>query len=120
MVHAVQVGHNVLQALSAHFERQKFEVAAAGKWWQDFGLIFPSTHGTPIDQRNLLKDYYATLHNPELPRIRFHDLRHTAASLMISHGIPINVVSKILGLSKPSETLDIYAHVYVGRQDEAA
>ena len=45
-----------------------------------------------------------------LPNIRFHDLRHTAASLMLNNGIPALVVSKILGHSSPSITLGIYAH----------
>jgi integrase len=116
----IRLGQNVLQALRGHKERQIVEKAVAGNYWQDLDLVFPSTRGTPMDQSNLLKDYYNTLKRAGLPRIRFHDLRHTAASLMISHDIPINVVSKILGHSKPSVTLDIYAHVYTGRQDEAA
>jgi integrase len=116
----VKVGQNVLYSLSAHHERQKLEIAVAGERWQELDLVFSSTIGTPMDQSNVLKDYYATLKRAGLSRIRFHDLRHTAASLMISHDIPINVVSKILGHSKPSVTLDIYAHVYSSRQDEAA
>jgi hypothetical protein len=55
-----------------------------------------------------------------LPRIRFHDLRHTAASLMLNHGVPVIVVSKILGHSKPSVTVDIYGHLYNEMQDQAA
>ena len=83
-------------------------------------MIFPSSLGTPMDQRNLLRNYYATLKVAGLARIRFHDLRHTAASILISHETPINVVSSMLGHSKPSVTLDIYAHVYSGRQEQAA
>jgi integrase len=55
-----------------------------------------------------------------LPRIRFHDLRHTAASLMLSHGVAALVVSKILGHSSPSITLGIYAHSTLDMQDHAA
>ncbi len=73
-----------------------------------------------MDQCNLLKIYKRYMKKAGLPRIRFHDLRHTAASLLISHETPINVVSAILGHSKPSVTLDIYAHVYSGRQEQAA
>ena len=50
----------------------------------------------------------------------FHDLRHTAASLILNNGIPVIVVSKILGHSKPSITLDIYGHLYHEMQGEAA
>jgi len=52
--------------------------------------------------------------------VRFHDLRHTAASLMLNNGIPVIVVSKILGHSKPSITLDIYGHLYNEMQVEAS
>jgi integrase len=117
---SVRVGQNVLQSLAQHKERQELEIFYAGERWQAFDLVFPSTFGTPLDQRNLLRDYYATLKMAGLPRIRFHDLRHTAASLLISHETPINVVSAMLGHSKPSVTLDIYAHVYSGRQEQAA
>ena len=55
-----------------------------------------------------------------MSKIRFHDLRHTAASLMLNHGIPVIVVSRMLGHSKPSITLDIYGHLYHEMQDEAA
>ena len=52
--------------------------------------------------------------------MRFHDLRHTAASLMLSHSVPALVVSKILGHSSPSITLGIYAHATLDMQDRAA
>lgn len=52
--------------------------------------------------------------------MRFHDLRHTAASLMLNNCVPPIVVSKILGHSKPSITLDVYGHLYVEMQSEAA
>ena len=55
-----------------------------------------------------------------LSRIRFHDLRHTAASLLLNHNVPIIVVSNMLGHSKPSITLDVYGHLYHEMQDEAA
>jgi len=55
-----------------------------------------------------------------LPKIRFHDLRHTAASLMLNHGIPVLIVSKRLGHSKPSITIDVYGHLIPSRQEEAA
>ena len=56
----------------------------------------------------------------ELPGIRFHDLRHTAATLMITNGIPVVIVSKILGHSKPSVTMNIYAHASIEMQFEAS
>jgi len=55
-----------------------------------------------------------------LPEIRFHDLRHTAASLMLNHSIPILVVSKRLGHAKPSITLGVYRHLIPSMQEQAA
>jgi len=86
----------------------------------DHDLIFPSKSGTPMDPSNLRLDFTRVLRQAGLPKIRFHDLRHTAASLMLNHGIPVIVVSKILGHSKPSITMDIYGHLYNELQDEAA
>jgi integrase len=55
-----------------------------------------------------------------LPDIRFRDLRYTAASLMLKHGIPVIIVTRRLGPTKPSITLDIYGHLIPGIQEEAA
>jgi integrase len=54
-----------------------------------------------------------------LPEIRFHDLRHTAASLMLNNGIPVIVVSRRLGHARPSITLDVYGHLIPSKQQEA-
>ena len=72
------------------------------------------------DQRNLIRFFKRLLKRAGLPDIRFHDLRHTAAKLMLLNGIPLIVVSRRLGHSKPSVTLDIYGHYIPGMQQEAA
>jgi len=69
---------------------------------------------------NLLRDFKKQLERSGVKEIRFHDLRHTAASLMLNHGVPVLVVSKILGHSKVSTTLDIYGHLISVMQEEAA
>jgi hypothetical protein len=69
---------------------------------------------------NLRLVFALVLRQAGLPKIRFHDLRHTAASLRLNHGIPVIVVSKMLGHSKPSITMDVYGHLYNEIQDEAA
>ena len=116
----IKLGEGVLQALQEHLVRQQEERTAVGERWVENELIFPSKTGTPMDASNLRLDFYQVLQNAGLPKIRFHDLRHTAASLMLNHGIPVIVVSKILGHSKPSITMDIYGHLYNEMQDEAA
>ncbi len=72
------------------------------------------------DYSNIRSDFNRTLDLAELTRIRFHDLRHTAASLLLNNNVPVIVVSKILGHTRPSVTLDIYAHVFCAMQGEAA
>jgi integrase len=99
---------------------QNEERKAAGENWTEHGLIFTSKVGTPIHYRNLLRDFKLLLKNAGLPVIRFHDLRHTAASLMLNHGIPVIVVSRRLGHAKPSITLDVYGHLIPSMQVEAA
>lgn len=117
---AIKLGSNILNELRAHRRRQETEIIRLGKKWDDNDLIFPSSLGTPINPRNLVRDFKKFLKRAGLPNIRFHDLRHTAATLMISHGVPVNVVSKILGHSKVSVTLNIYAHSNTDMQDQAA
>ena len=71
------------------------------------GFGFPSTIGTPFHPRNQLRRFTQLLKDADLPQIRFHDLRHIVASLMLNNGIPVLVVSKRLGHSKPSITLTV-------------
>ena len=71
-------------------------------------------------ERQLQKDFVKVLNVANLSRIRFHDLRQTAASLMLNHGVPALVVSKILSHSNPSVTLSIYAHSTLDMQNQAA
>jgi integrase len=92
----------------------------AGKYWSENDLVFPSSRGTPFSQENVRKDFIGVLDIANLPRILFHDLRHTAASLMLNHGIPVIIVSRRLGHSNASVTLNIYAHTTVDMQNEAA
>jgi integrase len=92
----------------------------AGSRWQEHNLIFPNSVGTPVDPSNLRVDFQRVLEKAGLPKLRFHDLRHTAASLLLNHGVPVIVVSNMLGHSKPSITLDVYGHLMTSLQGEAA
>jgi integrase len=116
----VVLGDRTIEVLRRHYERQNEERKKAGKGWKEYGLIFTTQIGTPYHFRNLLRDFKSLLEAASLPEIRFHDLRHTAASLMLNYGIPVIVVSRRLGHAKPSITLDIYGHLMPGMQAEAA
>ena len=107
----LSLGSNSINALRDHSKRQQIEKHAAGESWDENGLIFTITLGKSIDPRNLLRDFKKLLKVGGLPEIRFHDLRHTSATLMLNHGIPIMVVSRRLGHARPSTTLDIYGHL---------
>jgi integrase len=116
----IQLGIQTLRTLQDHREKQRVLKAFAGSKWQDHGMIFTSSVGSPVDQRNLDRDFKAILKKTGLKEIRFHDLRHTAASLMLNNGVPSLVVSKMLGHAKTSTTLDIYGHLIPVMQSEAA
>ena len=116
----VHLGENTLAILRMHKVNQDALKAEQASKWHDNSLIFSTTIGTPMDQSNLVAEFKAILEVCELPEIRFHDLRHTAASVMLKHLKDIMVVSRTLGHSRASTTLNIYAHLLPGMQAEAA
>jgi integrase len=116
----IVLGAVTIQKLREQFDRVQEERRAVGERWQENDLMFPSTVGTPINQMNLYRSFKGFIREVGLPDIRFHDLRHTAASLMLNHGIPPIVVARRLGHSKVSITLDTYGHLMPGMQNEAA
>jgi integrase len=117
---SIQLGGQMMQLLREHRSRLQVEKALAGDRWQENDLIFPTMIGTIQSQSEILKRFKRLLQKAGLEKIRFHDLRHTAASLMLNNGVPALVVSKILGHSKPSTTLDIYGHLIPIMQEDAA
>lgn len=116
----IVLGEKTIEKMREHLNRQEDERIKVGDKWEDNNLIFPSAIGTPLDQFNLSRWFKDILHQAGLPDIRFHDLRHTAASLMLNHGVPAIIVSKRLGHAKVSITLDIYGHLMPEMQNEAA
>jgi integrase len=88
--------------------------------WQDSDLIFTSQIGSPLDPSDVSRDFQAFLTRNKLPKIRFHDLRHAAGSIMLKNGIPMYTVSRILGHSNIATTVDTYGHVEEKAFDEAA
>jgi integrase len=111
---------SVVAALRAHRIRQLQERLLAGITRQDSGLVFTSHRGTPLEPRNLLRDFARILQRAQVPRVRFHDLRHSAASLLLAQGIPMRLIQEILGHSSIAMTADLYAHVAPTLMREAA
>ena len=113
-IRTIVLGRTALSKLREHYN----ENAHDDKTGEN--LIFINGIGTQIYFKRFQKDFKRVLRKAGLPNIRFHDLRHTAATLMIANGIPVVIVSKILGHSKPSVTMNIYAHASIEMQAEAA
>lgn len=116
----IALGDNVMSTLRERSRIQGEEMIRAGERWIDYGLVFTTRNGTPVNSRNLLDDFWACAREAGVPKIRFHDLRHTAASIMLNNGVPIIVASRRLGHSRASVTLDIYGHHVASMQNEAA
>ena len=110
-----------LRALEGRQESERVEKASAGQLWDETGLIFPNEIGRPLEPGNLLRrSYWPLLRRAGLPPMRFHDLRHTAATIMLSRGVHPKVASEILGHATVAITLDLYSHVTESMQAEAA
>ena len=87
----------------------------------EMNLMFPNPTGAPLSQSNMLRRYFKpALKAASIPEIRFHDLRHTYASLLIDQGENIKYIQNQLGHSSPSVTLDVYAHLLKPVNQEAA
>lgn len=115
---AIQVGAGTLKVLNDHYQRQSEERYKAGDHWKETDLIFTSSIGTPVNYKNMMdRSFKPLIKASGVPVIRFHDLRHTAASLMLNQGVPVFKVSKILGHARPSITSDIYGHVVPNSMD---
>lgn len=97
--------------LSGWQVRQVELKVAAGSDWVERGLVFPDAKGKFIVPDTLLYRFHRLLEDIGLPRMRFHDLRHSAATILLSMGVPANMVQELLGHSNVSITLGIYGHV---------
>jgi integrase len=109
-----------VEALKRHRVAQNEERLRRGRLWQDHGLVFPSQVGTPMHPDNFVKrSFKPLLERAGLPRLAFHDLRHTFASLMLLNREHPKVVQEMIGHSQISTTLDTYSHVLPDMQEEA-
>jgi len=103
---------------SMTFELRKWKVACPPS---ENDLVFPNEAGNPINHGNMLRrHFYPALTATECPKIRFHDLRHTYASLLIEQGENIKYIQSQLGHASPIVTLSVYAHLMKPVNQEAA
>jgi integrase len=110
-----------MEALMRHRKRQLKERLKVAGLWRDHGLVFTTRTGTPLNRHNLCqRSFKPLLKKVGLSGIRFHDLRHTCATLLLTRGIHPKIVQELLGHSTIAITLDTYSHVLPGMGDAAA
>jgi integrase len=117
---AVNLPIPVLEALQRNRELQDVEKADLGDAWIESGFIFTTSIGTPIDPRNLYREFTQICERAGLGHWHPHELRHSAASLMLASGVKLQVVSEVLGHSSIRMTADVYGHILDPDRRQAA
>src|SRR5215208_1355742 len=104
-----------VKALRAHRKRHLVERMEKAGIWNVYVLVFPSTVGTPLSHRNVVRSFKALLKRAGLPLgTRLYDLRHTCATLLLNSNVHPKYVQELLGHASIALTLDTYSHVLKG------
>lgn len=116
----VQLDATAMDLLKAHQTAQKRQRLAVGPGWEEWGLVCTSGIGTPLNTRNLRRTFFAYIAKAAVPHIRFHDLRHTHASLFLAHEPNIRILADRLGHTQVSFTIQTYVHASTDAQAKSA
>jgi integrase len=117
----IDLDQATVSVLKAQSKRQKEHRLAIGAGWQnERDLVFTAPDGRPLDPESVAKVFARRVARSGLPRLRFHDLRHTHVAHLIAAEVPILVISKRLGHSSVSFTLDRYGHMMPEADFQAA
>jgi integrase len=116
----IPIPEDIIEELKRHKAQQAQEKLLMGQAYEDYGLVFCQANGQPIDPRNFTRYFERLLKQAGLPHIRFHDGRHSFATLMLELGESPKVVQTMLGHTKIATTLDIYSHVSLDLEKKAA
>jgi integrase len=117
---SINLPEPVTAALKAHEKKQAVERETAGDEWTDLGLVFTTDVGTPIDPSNIRRNFDAMCEKAGLGHWHPHELRHSAASIMLAQRVPLEVVADVLGHSSIRMTADVYGHVLAPQREAAA
>jgi integrase len=118
---SIRLTPQAVEALRSHLDRQLRDMEILGDRYQDQGLVFTTNTGAPINPSNLRQRSFAPLlKRAGLPHMRFHDLRHTCATLLLSRGVHPKFVQELLGHATIAITLDTYSHVMPSMGDATA
>lgn len=111
---------SIVESLRAHRERQDAERRDADGAWKDGGFVFTHTDGSPLDARHAIHHFHRALAAAGIPRRRFHDLRHSCATLLLIQGVSPRVVMDLLGHSEIAMAMNTYSHMVPELRREAA
>jgi integrase len=117
---SITITSNITKELKKVYKQQLENKLLFGADYNDFDLVFAQKNGKPLQPTEMARNYRKMVEKSGLPYIRFHDLRHTHATLMLQQGIHPKVVSERLGHSTIGITMDTYTHVLPNMQKEAA
>jgi integrase len=118
---SIRLTPRAVEALESHLDRQLREMGILRDRYEDRGLLFTTSTGGLINPSNLRQRSFARLLTEAgLPHIRFHDLRHTCATLLLTQGTHPKYVQDLLGHATIAITLDTYSHVMPGMGDQTA
>jgi integrase len=109
-----------VEAMREHSAKQKVQRLLADTSWQEQKLVFTTRLGTPVDTTNVLHRFHQILENAGLAKMRFYDLRHTHASLLIAEGVHPKKIAERLGHASIKLTMDLYGHLFEGSDKELA
>lgn len=109
----------VYEALMLQKERQEMDKKRYREIYLDQGLVFTDLCGNFLPQRQFMDQYHAFLRKYGITDIRFHDLRHTFATLLIEADVSMKVVQELLGHSTITTSMDIYTHVSDEKKEQA-
>ena len=116
----VNLPTQMLDILTSHRQQQEADHGILGPAWIDSGFIFTTAFGGPLDPRNLLREFKKVCVEAGLGNWHLHELRHSAASLMLAQGVKLQVVSEVLGHSSIRMTSDVYGHILDPDREKAA
>ncbi|MDX3753819.1 tyrosine-type recombinase/integrase [Streptomyces sp. AK08-02] len=108
-----------INSLKKHKKQQDTERETAGSAWSDSSVVFTTPTGRPLDPANLTRRFRNFLDRAGLRRIRFHDLRHSTATLLLEQGVELVVIKELLGHAHIGVTAGVYAHVRLRLQRQA-
>lgn len=108
----------VIEALGQHRIGQLETKLKAGPAWEEHDLVFCNIYGRFLNSASLYELFTSLVKKAGLPHIRFHDLRHSAATILMAMKVPVKVIQELLGHSNITVTLNVYGHVLPSMQDE--